>query len=199
MPLLFKSNPEAAVKNLSYLDTKDRKIFLTKGLIFVLPKNWQKFLLSKEAAETLGVEKLIYDDPRDCLNVPQTDENNLISDSQKIRAIKRHSVTPEDIKKLRCYRPEKMLVRNPVKKTYESIENQSEFESSIKVERQVKEYNYFSDNENLVNDANEENNSTNSETGNLKKTKNFNSKDMLDKIEKIMIEENLKDENSDMN
>jgi len=26
---------------------------------------WQKFLLSKNSAETIGVEKLIYDDPMD--------------------------------------------------------------------------------------------------------------------------------------
>lgn len=66
-PLIFKSDPEAAIKNLSHLEHSDRKIFLTKGQIFILPKNCQKFFLSKRVAENLGVEGIIYDDPGEYL------------------------------------------------------------------------------------------------------------------------------------
>ena len=64
-PLIWKSDPEQAIKNLEHLEPEDRKIFVTKGIIFIMPKKIQRFLLSKKAAETLGVERMLFNDSED--------------------------------------------------------------------------------------------------------------------------------------
>jgi hypothetical protein len=102
MPLIFEIKPEVAIDQLSILPEPDRKVLLTKGVVYILPNNIKKIFLPSRFERHKKIQEFFEEEPNDnILEGKRVTDNSDIKVINEILNASSHSIVDDNSNKER--------------------------------------------------------------------------------------------------